>query len=171
MKNYKLFIILGWIFTSLVATSVVLPIHYNELRNQESPPNPEQPIGEIVLGTSVVQSLGNLENNLKGIKVLFATYQRSNTCNIEVEVWKEPLFINLIHKETVPCSNLKDNSYAEFLFDNQPESSAQKYYLVLRSDGTNGNAVTVWSSLKVSRDELYINNEKKPIKLVVLPIY
>lgn len=171
MREYKLFILIGWFFTSLVSVSVVLFIHYNELNNREPIPTPEQPIGELVQGTTVVQSLGSLDDNLRGVKVLFATYQRSNTCKVEVEIWKEPLFINIIHKEIIPCSSLKDNSYVEFLFDKQPESSTQKYYLVLRSDGTNGNAVTVWSSLRVSKDELYINNEKKPIKLVVLPIY
>lgn len=171
MRNYKLFIIFVWFITSLVTASVVLLIHYSDLNNQEVPPTPDQPIGELIQGTTVIQSLGKLKENLKGVKVLFATYQRSNTCKVEVEIWKEPLFINLIHKEIVPCSIIEDNSYVEFSFDKQPDSSTQKYYIVLRSNGTNGNAITVWSSLKVSRDELYIDNEKRTSKLVVLPIY
>ncbi|MNW34174.1 hypothetical protein D3C74_111450 [compost metagenome] len=120
----------------------------------------EIPIGEITKEIQVEQTFLAKRNNLSAIQVFFATYNRSNTSNLEFFLFDESnkMYMN----KSISAKEIIDNSFLNLEFPKIPNSKNKKFRLIIKSDGTAGNSVTIWSTHSPSyKDgELIINGDR-----------
>lgn len=86
-------------------------------------------------------------NNLAGIRILPANYNRKNTCNLNVEILTKN-FHQVVASKTIPCSDLLDKMYKTIAFLQTLSLDAKQTYLVRISSSNTavGNAVGLWGN-------------------------
>jgi hypothetical protein len=100
--------------------------------------------GEIVRDGPLVQTFETSESNLRAIRIQLATYARTNTCRLRIEL-RDAVSHRVVAGRFVSCAKIVDNADYDFRFVPLRQSKGRTYRLVLRSpDGTPGNAVTAW---------------------------
>lgn len=122
--------------------------------------NSEIPIGEITKDTQIEQTFLAKVNNLSAIQVFFATYNRINTSNLEFFLFDETnkMYMN----KRINAKEIKDNNFLNLEFPKISNSKNKKFRLIIKSDGTAGNSVTIWSTHNSSYNdgELFINGDR-----------
>ncbi|WP_161599861.1 glycosyltransferase [Roseibium sediminis] len=97
----------------------------------------------LLKGFEVSQRLDLRDGNIKGIALLFATFQRSNDCTVEIVLHERTG--RVLYRETVAGRNLGDNEhYWLNLEDVQELDPKAGIWLTVRSDGVPGNHVALW---------------------------
>ena len=125
------------------------------------------PFGEITKGMVLQQSFVSDKNNLSRIDILLATYARSNSTHLRVELLENNT--KLIYRKLVSEASLSDNSYFSILFPTIRQSKGHIFQIILSSpDGFSGNTVTAWltsakSSMSIGES---ISNVNTPSYLV-----
>lgn len=106
--------------------------------------NAQKLAGEIVKGKIVKQTFKSDKNNLMGIILLFANYNRINNCNLNLSLFDN--FSNiLINSSKIECKSILDGSFLEINFPPINDSKGRIYRFEIKSDdGKTGNAVSVW---------------------------
>mgnify|MGYP001082971056 CR=1 FL=1 len=123
-------------FVSFIKTITI----FNQTKN-------DIPAGEIYGDIKIGQTFIAEYDNLTGIKVLLATYDRKNIGNFIFHLKsniqsKEDEFI--YHGD---LNKVKDNKYFNFNFPAIRNSKGKKYYFYLESPHAQfGNAITIWSN-------------------------
>ena len=117
-------------------------------------------IGEITRGKKVIQSFIPELDNLNEISLYFATYARTNDCNLIIQI-QNSSFKELARTE-INANKIKDNSWVKFQFPVIKNSKDQILYLnIFSQDAKPGNAVTIYASRKKEGgfEKLYINDK------------
>ncbi|MFX4301506.1 hypothetical protein ACOJUR_04385 [Alicyclobacillus tolerans] len=105
------------------------------------------PVGPILQSTPIEQVFDTNGQPFNTLKILFATYARTNNCLVTVDI--APLHSN--HKsvkviEHINASQLKDNSWVKFKFP-MIHPVENRYVITITSNTNNpSNAITVWST-------------------------
>jgi len=102
------------------------------------------PVGEILPGRPVVQTLRCPVQTLNDVEILFATYARNNTSSFEVTLADdgEPVI-----QQSLSSTEIQDNSWVHIILP-KPIEDCMGRDLVLRidsQDASAGNAITVWT--------------------------
>jgi ABC-2 type transport system permease protein len=120
------------------------------------------PIGKLIIGTSVEQVFVLKTDTVDSISLKFATYARTNTGVVNIQLLDESDG-NVLYKQEVDVSKLIDN---EFLVIRPVKPLHLGVGRMMRisafSDaGTSGNSVTLWynNNIKKAGQELLINGE------------
>ncbi|MHB1004358.1 MAG: hypothetical protein ACYC3S_01805 [Chloroflexota bacterium] len=112
------------------------------------PTHPERPIGEIVPGFSVGQTFVAETNNLDGVALQLATYNRRNDCRLIFRLYDMSAGLEAYISE-VACADIQDNAVRRFVFPTIEQSKGRTYLLTLESpDAGPGRAVTMWTTGK-----------------------
>jgi len=117
-------------------------------------------IGEITSGKKVRQSFVPELDNLNEISLYFATYARTNDCNLII-LLQNNSFKELARTE-INANKIKDNSWVKLQFPVIKNSKDQILYLnIFSQDAKPGNAVTIYASRKKEGgfEKLYINDQ------------
>ena len=105
----------------------------------------DEPIGEIVSGTQVIQTIP-IKTNIAEIQFLCATYARENAGTLKIEAIGVQSGIKYADL-SVDVASMKDNSYVsiplEELATRDRDSSLN---VQITSDSVSGSAVTIWRS-------------------------
>ena len=97
--------------------------------------------GELIKGRTFEQQFISQYDTLNKVDLYLATYARSNTSNVSLEIVNKAG--KIIGTSTVNASQLIDNSWATFTFKSLQLSKGETYTLRLISDdASNGNAIT-----------------------------
>lgn len=132
----------------LVLAAVFFWIGGEQLRFQDTETtavSAAQSVGELTRGMELRQPFFAPEGKLTGISMRFSTYDRVNTCHVQVDIEDETGTV--LAQAAVDGADLADNA-VRVLPLAQPAAlrTGERYYLVVRSpDGTPGNGVTVWT--------------------------
>lgn len=103
----------------------------------------EMPVGELTAGMELRQSFLAEADELNGLSLMISTYGRVNTAQLFLSVADEQG--EVLSAKTVDSSTLTDNAAARIYFDAPITLERGKMYdIVLTSNGTAGDAVTVW---------------------------
>lgn len=114
----------------------------------------ETTVGEITKDIFVEQTFVAEMDNLSAVEIFFGTYNRLNSSNLVVQLIDDN--DRLILNEVINTSELKDNQFEEFPFSRIKKSKGRVFSILIKSENaSNGNAITVWTSLNDS----YINGE------------
>jgi hypothetical protein len=103
-------------------------------------------IGELVPGKKIVQRFVAQEDNLIGIRVLTANYNRLNTCHftfilLEVDSSRE------IFRKKFNCADIFDKNFLDITFPKITDSYGKKFeFSFITSDAEIGNAVSFWAN-------------------------
>lgn len=117
----------------------------------------EVPTGELVQGTVVTQSFISTCSDLAGIDLLLATYARTNTHPVTVQL-VEQTSGRVIVSQTIEGQTIRDNAWREFLFTPIADSSGKGYQIAISSTESQiGNAIAIWHS----QADMYPNGEAK----------
>lgn len=118
------------------------------------------PVGEIYGSYTVKQSFISVDNNIKGIEVLLANYQRQlKATPVFLQVYDESG--RMVAQDNVLASQIKDNSYQRFNFPPIKDSRDKKFVFVISSPGSSpGNAITAWISKDNSFKDGQASNER-----------
>ena len=101
------------------------------------------PIGEIYGNKKVIQTFTASQNNLSGLKLMLATYARTN--NQVVKLIFESADGKKIAEEILDAKKIRDNSYKRFYFPTQLDSKGKLYKLSIISETSySGNAITAY---------------------------
>jgi len=124
-------------------------------------------IGEITENVVIKQTFLSNDNNLCAIQILFATFIRTNTSTIDLQLYDENNV--LINEETIQSASILDNSYLRYKFAHINDSLGKKYTLVISSkDAVPGNAVTIWCTNGDSFEgNLFINGQQQTDNLCI----
>jgi len=124
-------------------------------------------IGEITGDTILKQTFVSSNNNLCEIQIMFATFARSNSCSINLQLYDDE--DTLIDEKTMSSKEMMDNSYLIYKFDYINDSRNKRYSIVISSkDAVPGNAVTIWCTNKDSFDgDLFINGQQQTDNLCI----
>jgi uncharacterized membrane protein len=125
-------------------------------------------IGEITGNVVVKQEFLSNDNNLCEVNIYFATFARSNSGLIKLELYEENEI--LINEETIDCAKMLDNSYLRYRFNKINNSRGKQYSLIIKAaDAVSGNAVTIWCTEGDSFEgNLFINEQKQSDNLCIL---
>ena len=124
-------------------------------------------VGEISRDTVIKQIFTATYNNLSEIIIMFATYIRTNKCTIKLQLFDANHV--LIDEKLIEASELKNNSYFRYKFQNLADSIDKQYLLVVTSsNATPGNAVTIWrTDANNYKGKLFINDQKQDDNLCI----
>lgn len=103
-----------------------------------------RPVGEILPGHPVEQSLVCPVETLSDVAVVFGNYQRANDATIELTLYVDS--IEVVHRR-LPTSGMRDNGWVSVGLP-EPLTYCRGRRLRLRlssEDSTTGNAVTAWT--------------------------
>lgn len=145
-----------------IFVSLLIGLYLVEYRStiDVSQVNADIPIGEITKEIQVEETFLANRNNLSAIQVFFATYNRTNTSNLEFFLFDDSnkMYMN----RSISSKEIIDNSFLHLEFPKIPNSKNKKFRLIIKSDGTAGNSVTIWSTKSSSYQdgELIINGER-----------
>ncbi|KRE86370.1 hypothetical protein ASG89_10155 [Paenibacillus sp. Soil766] len=147
-------------FTLIFLFSIFFYFNFNQSKIIDNSTVPTEHIGEIVSGTVIEQTINLPRNNLKGIQINFATFERVNTSELNIEFIVEN---RIIERKVINTSELVDNSFENILFlDTLTKSKSKDLIIKISSvDGKPGNAVTIWKNMKLLNhgDKLTINSK------------
>jgi hypothetical protein len=111
-------------------------------------------IGEIYGNKKVIQTFTASQNNLSGLKIMLATYMRTN--NQSVKLILESAAGEKIAEENLDAKKIHDNSYKGFSFPVQLNSKGKLYKLTIISYSSfSGDAITAWAT----KNDDYPNGE------------
>jgi len=111
-------------------------------------------IGEIYGNKKVIQTFTASQNNLSGLKIMLATYMRTN--NQPVKLILESAAGEKIAEENLDAKKIHDNSYKGFSFPVQLNSKGKLYKLTIISNSSfSGDAITAWAT----KNDDYPNGE------------
>jgi len=98
-------------------------------------------LGEILEGDVITQTFNCHLDGLDCISIQIGTYGRINHCTLTASLYDGDA---LIQSWDIDCKQLSDDAYYPLKLNHVIESSSGKdYTLILESDGTEGNAVTI----------------------------
>lgn len=103
-----------------------------------------EPIGELLDSSVIEQHFVAEGDELRSLRILLSTYDRTNDCEIKLEILDENA--GSLYEMEIPAETVSDNAYHEIVFQ-EPVSTrkGEEYILRLSSpDGIPGNAVTAW---------------------------
>jgi hypothetical protein len=107
-----------------------------------------KPVGEILKGSEIGELFHSQYNDICGVSIKLATYNRVNTGYVIIgikEVGKE----NYIYSNRVNVASIKDNDYYHLRFPPIKQSKDKKYYIYIKSEsGKPGNAITAYMNEK-----------------------
>lgn len=104
------------------------------------------PIGEITKLNDVNYRFEVKKKNLLAIRIQFATFERTNNCDLSVVIRREKL---KIFHQVYPCENLKDNVFTTLRLIRMQKEPNENYSIRISSENAQGgNAVTVYATSK-----------------------
>jgi glycosyltransferase involved in cell wall biosynthesis len=112
--------------------------------------------------TAWVQRLNTMPFDIDRIAILFATYQRSNTCQIDIRLFDEKH--GLLHSETIGGEVLFDNAYYGLKLPKEFSYKGICYLTISSPDATPENCVALWTA-----EELGANGLRQVPRRVVEP--
>ena len=165
MNNRKIKIknILKFIIIFIVCAGIFYFVSYEKIKYDDigySVNNIENNIGEIVEGDVIRQTFRNYSDILTEISISIATYARSNTGSLIIDLVEEENI--LMYEWVFDISTLEDNSILTLNCDNLKLKKGNEYSLVVTTRGsTYGNAMTLYTSNTTSILEgtLYRNGD------------
>ena len=133
-----------------------------------------QPIGEIIEGAAISQSVHSEFDNLTAISVLMATYARKNTSHIKFSLLTSD--DQEVASQEVSATTIKDNSLYYFAFPMLTNSKGKTYHFkIVSPDAQSGNALTAWMNENEneinSGSELLFNNTHLTGSLILTLYY
>ena len=154
LKKVSLFLVISLVMFFIVIannTNILRPMSYDTIYEAE-----ENTVGEILEGDVVTQSFVCNSDNLSKFDLIFYSYERENTCSINVELYNKTQNRSIekwnLNGETIPhCS------YFTFTLNNMEENVlGNEYEIRIKSeDAVHGNAF----SLYCASDNIYENGE------------
>jgi len=129
-----------------------------------SQPVAEQPVGEIIGGTTFGQTFYSPLPDLSSIDIELATWGRTNTKDVVFHLRDSPESSNDIVTIHVNAKDVTNNAFNTFKFPPIGNSANRSYYFFIESpESVSGNAITIWSSKNNTYTEgaEYINS--KPV--------
>lgn len=103
------------------------------------------PAGPITVQNPLQQSLVCRLDGLSGLALNFATYARTNTCQVCVDI-SEPQGL-VLWKVQLSAQEIQDNTWYRFAFPAIQDAAGRPFVVTLSSpDGTLENAVTLWAN-------------------------
>ena len=144
MLKSRIIRILFIILLLLLLASVIF-VNYDNYRFRESERIPAtETVGELYKGETLTQSICCELDGLKSIKILFATYNRINHGYVTVKLYSEEKEYNTW---VIPCNKIIDNNYYCLTLDQRiRDSKGKKIFVDISSDGTAGDAVTIYKN-------------------------
>jgi hypothetical protein len=127
----------------------------------------KSPIGELSGSTVVEQSFIPPADGLTALKIELATYARTNSGSLTIEVLNEHR--KTIFHKVVLQKTILDNAYYPIDFETQKTSKGKEYFLRLIANGSPvGKSITAWSSNSTVMKgfHLKINGKEIPSTLV-----
>nr|WP_297172689.1 DUF2142 domain-containing protein [uncultured Agathobaculum sp.] len=105
----------------------------------------DEPIGEIVSGTQVIQSIP-IKTNIAKIQLLCATYARENAGTLQIQVIGVQSGIKYADL-SIDIPEIKDNSYVSIPLEELATRDKDSLVNVqITSDSVSGSAITIWRS-------------------------
>ena len=121
-------------------------------------------VGEIIEGTKVEQTFGADSNTLETISIKFATYQRTNTSQVQVELWQVQNN-KKIQQWIFSSEELRDNSFKMLHLEEALHGiNKEQFKIIITSpDAVSGNAITIIASGADSyvNGELFVDGTKQ----------
>lgn len=120
-------------------------------------------VGEIVGRIEIGQTFYCDNNNLARIKVMLATFNRSNYQDIIFHLKASPTEKEDIYTKTFNASGVADDAYKSFDFPPISDSKGKTFYFSFESPGSKaGDAITIWATNedKYKKGAMYRNGEK-----------
>jgi hypothetical protein len=106
----------------------------------------EAPIGAIIKGVTIEQEFVALHNKISAIELLVATYNRTNTGDVDVEITNKSDNKNVL-KTKIKASNFRDNTFYRIELPEMQDSKGKLYSIkILSENSKEGDAVTIWAS-------------------------
>lgn len=130
-----------------------------------------EPVGELVQGMEIRQPFTAQADEIHSVSMLLSTYQRVNTAHLEVRILDKNG--QVLALTSLSGTKVEDNAVRTIPFVQPVKVTVgERYELMLTSsDGTPGNAVTVWQGNTVSTarvevpveitDRLFVNGEAR----------
>lgn len=142
-----------WLFSAGIYS-----IARNEFRfgaEESEAPAPEWVVGELVDGRIFSQQVSLSADLLNGVELMIGTYDRDNSGTLFVEVLNAEE--ELLGKTMAPLSDLEDNAYCGFSFEQQIQIEPNEPLAVrlYTQDCSAGNAVTIYAGSASSQFAAY----------------
>ena len=151
--NLKILLI-SWV----VAVTALAFIYQDTLSTQTESPAPMFPLDNISKEDTYRQQIPVYDNELSGLRVLFATYARANSGTITLSL-KDDAF-NEVQSWDIDTSAIRDNTYLDFNLDGKlTDCKDRTYYLDIDSTCEDGEAPTIYASWDGGASGLYRNDE------------
>lgn len=106
----------------------------------------------VTRGMVWVQRLNTMPFDIDRISLLFATYQRTNTCQIEIRLFDEKH--GLLHSETICGAALFDNAYYGLKLSKEFSYKGICYLTISSPDATSENCVALWTTEELGANGL-----------------
>lgn len=117
-------------------------------------------------GREITQSFSVPHDGLKRIRLLLATYQRTNNCSFSIAVKDESG--TPIYQEVVHAAQLKDNAYYNIDFPLQENSKEKMYTLqILGIDGQEENSPTIWGGPSIQYPPVCVDGYEEDYSLTM----
>ena len=100
----------------------------------------------VVLSAQVawIQLVDTLPFEIKRISLLFATFQRQNSCKVDISLYSNKN--ELLHFETVKCESLVDNAFYTLKLPDDFIYRGLLYLVICSPDATPTNCVALWAA-------------------------
>jgi len=153
-RNFiSLLYVLSVIIIIIIFFSISLPKRI-VISNQSKP---NIPVGEIYGDRKIGQTFLAEHNDLSGIEVLLATYNRKNSGGFIFHLKSDVKSEEDIYSFPGDMSTVQDNEFYRFSFPKIKNSKRKKYFFYIDAPKSQpGNAITIWSNSK----DLYKEGEK-----------
>ena len=126
--------------------------------------NPEKDLGELVDGTSIVQTLSDTQKYLSGVEAYFLTYGRENQGSVRVEIL-DLSDESVAASSTCEVKSFGNGEWQSFELDHPVDVTQLKGQPGIRfvfENGTESNAVTMTTQAVSETDqELWVNGERQ----------
>ncbi len=157
IENYNLLRYLGLKF--MIGEELGYQVDYGSISDSKAP------LGVLQPNTVVQQEFEAQENELTGVRILFATYGKvpQSEDSLTVKVFDKESK-DVVCEEEIPVKTLEDNVYRKIKFDTIEESAGRTYILQIETGETMGDPITVWNAKKDST--VLVNGEEIPGQLV-----
>ena len=165
LKKYGMMVLAVY---ALAAVLVLVLAHHHIRYTPEQPcviaENPEKDLGELVDGTSIVQTLSDTQKYLSGVEAYFLTYGRENQGSVRVEIL-DLSDESVAASSTCEVKSFGNGEWQSFELDHPVDVTQLKGQPGIRfvfENGTESNAVTMTTQAVSETDqELWVNGERQ----------
>lgn len=164
IDNYNLLRYLG--VKNIFAENLLFEVKYGDIQSNK------EIVGLFESDMIIEQDFVATEDNLDGIRLLFATYGVNPSSS-------EKMQIDIIEKETneiiasdwIKFSELRDNSYRGILFDKILNSKGKKFKIKVIIPKKVFDSVTLWKTTDSNEEKLYVNKVEQTGHIIMSACY